>query len=75
MNKDRRNDVKSLVNKISDTYDELRLILDDEQDYFDNIPENLLSSSRAEDSEEAINIMDDALSNLEDIIDSLSSIF
>ena len=39
---------------------------DEEQDYYDNIPENLQYSQRAEDSEAAIDNLDEALDLLND---------
>ena len=61
MNKTRRN-------RISKAIDELRSILNEEQDVYDNIPENLLDTDRASESEEAINVLEDVIDQLEDII-------
>lgn len=78
MNKSRRKELLEVIkelNKIQDRDDLysciniLENIKDDEQDYYDNIPENLQYSQRAEDSEQAIENMDDALYLLNDAYD------
>jgi methyl-accepting chemotaxis protein len=52
----------------------LETICSDEQDYYDNIPENLQSSDRANDSEEAIGQMEEVVSSIEDIISIIEDI-
>jgi predicted RNase H-like HicB family nuclease len=78
MNKLRRKELSNVIeelNKIQDRDDlydcimTLDSIKDDEQDYYDNIPENLQYSQRAEDSEEAIENLEEALDLLNDVYD------
>ena len=74
MNKAR---IKQLINwkkKAEELKEELESILYDEQDYFDNMPENLQGSMKGIDSEEAINQLEDAISTLEETIDSVDNI-
>lgn len=74
MNKTR---IKQLINwkkKAEELKEELESILYDEQDYFDNMPENLQGSMKGIDSEEAINQLEDAISTLEEAIDSVDNI-
>ena len=74
MNKQRRKELNILGSKIKKVKNQdeiyecigiLENIRDDEQDYYDNIPENLQCSQRAEDSEQAIENMEEALELLE----------
>lgn len=74
MNKERRKMISVIISNIQDIKERLDDILLDEQDYYDNIPENLLSSERAEISEEAIDILEEVADNIEDIIDNLSEV-
>ena len=78
MNKTRRKELGKVINMLEgvqhkeDLYliiNELENIKDDEQYYYDNIPENLQYSQRAEDSEMAIDNMDVALDLLNEISD------
>lgn len=57
-----KDDLYSCINTLEN-------IKSDEECYYDNIPENLQYSRRAEDSEEAIDNMDEALNLLNDVYD------
>ena len=74
MNKQRRERIRRLVSSMRILENEIEDILNEEQDYYDNIPENLLSSDRAVDSEEAIDNLDDALDYITQLIDAIESI-
>lgn len=76
MNKARRKELSELVDGLSMMQDRddlygwinaLDNIKGDEQDYYNNIPENLQCSQRAEDSEAAIENLDEALDMLNDV--------
>ena len=54
------NDLYSIINEL----DDIKL---DEENYHDNIPENLQYSQRAEDSEQAIDNLENALELLNDV--------
>jgi hypothetical protein len=74
MNKDRRRQLRQWNKKAEALKDELENILWDEQNYYDNIPENLQYSSRAEDSQEAIDCMEEAVEILGEAIDKVEEI-
>lgn len=74
MNKVRRANIKETVDLIERVKSMLESILDEEQEYYDNIPENLQTSQRAEDSEDAISNLEDAISNLEEAIGNLEEV-
>lgn len=74
MNKVRRANIKETVDLIERVKSVLESILDEEQEYYDNIPENLQTSQRAEDSEDAISNLEDAISNLEEAIGNLEEV-
>lgn len=65
MNKQRRTRIQEVVDQIGILRQKLEELRDEEQDYMDNIPENLQQSDRHYAAEEAV-------SNLESAIDSLS---
>ena len=79
MNKVRRKELGDVIRDLGALQDKddlqscintLDYIKDDEQDYYDNIPENLQYSIRAEDSEKAIDCLDDALSYLNQVYEA-----
>ena len=78
MNKVRRKELSDVIRGLNTIQDKddlygwistLDSIKDDEQDYYDNIPENLQSSQRAEDSETAIENLEEALDLLNEAYD------
>ena len=79
MNKARRKELSKVVCELNiikdkdalyDCINTLESIRDDEQDYYDNIPENLQYSQRAEDSEAAIENMEEALDLLNELYEA-----
>ena len=79
MNKVRRKELSEVVRELSLIQDKsdlnsiintLENIKFDEESYYDNIPENLQYSQRAEDSERAIDNLDEALSLLNEVYDA-----
>ena len=74
MNKQRKTEIKFNIQRLELVKNELQKILDDEQDYYDNIPENLQSSSRADDSEIAIDQLTEAIDEIDEAIESLNNV-
>ena len=74
MNKQRREKIVHIMSFIEQFKGQLEDILDEEQDYYGNIPDNLLSCDRAEDSEEAIGVLEDTIDMLDTIIEDLGAI-
>ena len=68
MNKTRRQQLRKWLEDMENIKSELETICSDEQDYFDNMPENLQGSQRGMDAEEAIEQMEEAVSSIEDAI-------
>ena len=71
MNKERRNRIVSAIYKIEEL---IQNILYDEQESYDNMPENLLTSENAIVSEEAQESLDSAINALEEAISYLEEI-
>lgn len=74
MNKNRRKEIEIIKNRITYCMNELDKIKDDEQDYYDNIPENLVNSTRAMDSEDALDVLEECIDMLSDVCSSLEDI-
>lgn len=79
MNKARRKELGMVIvnlNQMQDKGDlynciyDLENLKDEEQEYYDNIPENLQCSQRAEDSEASIDNMEEALDLLNELYDA-----
>ena len=74
MNNTRRQQLRKWLEDMENIKSELETICSDEQDYFDNMPENLQGSQRGCDSEEAIEQMEEAVSSIEDAINIIEEI-
>lgn len=69
MNKQRRARIQEVVDQIGAMCQELEGLRDEEQDYMDNMPENLQGSEKYEMAEEAVSNLDSAIDHLTEAID------
>lgn len=68
MNRYRRSILKTIVESLSKISEELRDVLDEETDAYENMPDNLKDGERGSSSSDAIDYLEDASSSLDDII-------
>jgi hypothetical protein len=66
MNKERRNQIRMVIQKINSAMQALEIILEDERDSYDNIPDSLKESDKGEMSMEAQDNMESAIQALEE---------
>lgn len=74
MNKERRNQIRQIIGNIEEIKNRLQNVLDEEQEVFDNMPENLQGSIRGMDSENAIDLMEESIEGLESAVSLLEDI-
>ena len=74
MNKQRRKEIEKTIELLDSVKEQLENILFDESDYFNNMPENLQGSIRGEESENAIDVIQDVVDELDNCISSLNEI-
>lgn len=74
MNQRRRKLIEEAVQKIEEAKTLLEIVRDEESEAFDNMPENLQSSDRGEKMETAISSMEDAIADIENVVDTLASV-
>ena len=67
MNKERRARLAEVDDLLMEAVDDITEIVEDEQEAFDNLPEGLQCSSRGEAMEEAIDEMNDIISDVENV--------
>lgn len=72
MNKPRRKQLEAIVDRIDAIVADLEWIRGDEEEYRDNIPENLQGSERYERADSAVYSLEDALDTLSMVIDSIN---
>ena len=71
MNKARRAKINNVKTELEGLSERIESIRDDEQDYYDNIPENLQDSERASASEAAIDALESAIDSIAEALESL----
>lgn len=74
MNKARRKNIQDVVDQLEELKSTLEDIQGEEEEYRDNIPENLQGSERYEKADEACDTLSGAVDDLEDIITSLGEL-
>ena len=74
MNKERRQRIRKVIQGLSAFSSELESIKDEEDDARESTPENLQNSEKYEESERSSDIIGDAISELNEISDSLEEI-
>ena len=67
MNKERRNRISVVNSRLNVLAEELEHIKEEEGYYYDNIPENLQGSMRAEESEDIIDILDEVTEHIREV--------
>ena len=75
MNKNRRKQLEELCNEMTNQLEGLRALLDEEQEYYDNMPESLQYSERGEQSSEYISTMESALDDIESALGTLEEVY
>lgn len=73
MNNDRRKTISILINQLIDLKSQLESILNDEQEYFDMMPESFQNAEKGEKAQSAIENIETADSDLQYVIDALES--
>lgn len=71
MNNQRRKELERIISILQDTLGALQNILSEEEDYMDNIPENLQGGERYSVAEEACDNMSAAIDAMEEAIDCI----
>ena len=71
MNNSRRKEIRAIIAKLEEVKECVENVRDEEQEYLDNMPENLQCSERADVAQNAIDNMEYALDNLEEAVDNL----
>lgn len=74
MNKERRKNIQGIADQLEELKGNLELLQEEEEEYRDNIPENLQGSERYERADEACDALSESVDGLEDIISSLSEL-
>lgn len=73
MDNHRRKTIELIVESLDTVFSEIEVVESEEQEYLDNMPENLVGSERYERSEEALSSISEAEAAVQEAIDNLNS--
>ena len=73
MNKQRRKEIREIMDRLGEIKSDLEMVRDDEQFYMDSIPENLTGSERYGKAEEAVSNLEGACDNLDEALEQLAA--
>lgn len=73
MNNIRRKSLTDIKDRIESLKSDLETLLEEENDYLDNIPENMQGGERYEKAENAVSSLENAVSSLEEAMDDIES--
>ena len=73
MNKQRRKDIDTIIQTLEEIREQIQFVLEEEQEYLDNIPENLQNSERYETAQTAVSELEEANGSIDDIIEHLEN--
>lgn len=73
MNNYRRKDIANIIQQLEELKEQITNVMSEEQEYYDNIPENLQMSEKAENSQNAISELENAECSIDEAISSLQT--
>lgn len=72
MNKQRRKLLQEQLDKLEEIREQIEFLKDEEQEYVDNMPDNLQGSERHESAEAMVSNLEEAVSNIEEAISQIT---
>lgn len=73
MNKDRRKSLEDIADRIRVAISDLEGLRDEEQAYFDDMPDSFRDGEKGSKADEAITNLDSAIDDLEEAVSSIES--
>lgn len=71
MNAERRKKISVLVGQLSEIKDAIETLKDEEQEYYDNMPESFQNGDKGEAATTAIDQLEQADTSLQEVVDAL----
>lgn len=71
MNKARRKAIREVIAKLESLRDEVESLLNEEQDYYDNMPESFQNGDKGQAASDAISYMESASGYIDNAIEEL----
>lgn len=75
MNQSRRNQTWKIQEELRDISEKIEQLREEESEAYENMPESLQESERGEKSMRAVDILDEAKGQMDDVLSTLDDIF
>lgn len=75
MNKERKKRIADIMLAVSNAKENLELVLQEEEEYRDNMPESIFNGSKGDAVEENVSALEDAREHLDSVIEELGDKF
>ena len=73
MNDTRRKGLREVSEMLNEAIEALEVFLEEEQNYIENVPENLQGSEKYELAELAVDELEEAIDNIKEAVDNIDS--
>lgn len=73
MNNDRRKALQEIIDTLQDAKMNLESLKDEEQDYYDNMPESLQGGEKGDRAEQAVSELEDAVNSIDEAMSSIQT--
>lgn len=73
MNKARRTQIEALAAKLEELKGDLEILRDEEQDYYDNMPESLQGGEKGDAAQQAVDELESAISSMDDALGNMAT--
>lgn len=73
MNAPRRKSIQEVIDQLEELKSTIETIMDEEQEAYDNLPENLQGSERGEAMSEAADNLDSAYNSMDEVLEYLTA--
>lgn len=73
MNKQRRKQLEDIQNNLQNIMSELEILKDEEQEYFDNMPDSLQYGEKGDKAQEAVDAIEGAINGIDEVLESINN--
>ncbi len=73
MNKERRKEINQIIAELEDLKSRIESVLEEEQEYLDNMPESFQDGEKGEKAQAAIDALEYAVQSIEETFDNLNT--
>lgn len=74
MNKQRRKEIARIRELIQAAHDDLETVMEEEREYFDNMPESIQDGVKGQAAQENVDALEEAVDGLDEVLNNIDNI-